>query len=643
VTSWGATLGAVANPAGGTSFRVWAPTTRSVDLVLDVAGKAPEHRALTRDENGMFTGTFGDVTEGARYRYLLDGDGPFPDPASRCQPDGVHGASLVVDPSRFVWTDRPWAGVPLDTLVVYELHVGTFAPSGTFEGVAERLASLRHLGVTAVELMPVSDFPGRRNWGYDGAAPFAPSRCYGAPDDLRKLVDTAHRVGLAVLLDVVYNHMGPDGAYLSRYSPYYFTDRHESPWGAGIDLDGEHSSHVREFFIENALHWIHEYHLDGLRLDATHAIQDASARHFLAELAARVHGSVTDRQVHVTAEDHRNLAVMVRPEDEFGWGLDAVWADDLHHQVRRHLAGDADGYYQDYSGSTPDLATTVRQGWFYIGQRSEHLGAPRGTDPTGLHPSKFIVCIQNHDQVGNRAFGERLHHQIAPAAYRAVSALLLMLPQTPLLFMGQEWAASTPFLYFTDHEPTLGRLVTEGRRREFRSFAAFSDEAASAIPDPQAASTFAASRLDWSERNREPHAAMLRLYQTLLVFRHIELLPGEAADALTAEAIDDETVVFGRTGVRGDRILVVTRLGGAGVVDLRGRTLARGWTRWTLVLTSEAAEFAEAPAPPQVDCAAAPVIRFAGPAAVILRGTLARPSINVAALEETSRTGPLPA
>jgi maltooligosyltrehalose trehalohydrolase len=445
-----------------------------VEVVLETRGRSPQRRALGSAPRGYFEATFGDVAAGDRYRYVLDDRGPFPDPASRYQPDGVHGASMVVDPAAFGWSDRGWSGVRLDELVVYELHVGTFAPGGRFENVEARLPYLRDLGVTAVELMPIADFPGTRNWGYDGAALFAPARCYGAPDGLRRLVDSAHRIGLAVLLDVVYNHVGPDGAYLYAFSPYYFTDRYESVWGAGVNLDGEHSEDVRTFLCENALHWLEEYHIDGLRLDATHAMHDDSPRHFLAELGERVAGLPGWRRLLI-AEDDRNLAHMVTPRSAGGWGLDAVWADDLHHQFRRLLAGDSDGYYQDFRGTTADIAATIRQGWFFTGQRSTHRGEARGTDPSGLALERFVVCLQNHDQVGNRAFGDRLHHQIGLPAYRAASVLLLTAPETPLLFMGQEWAASTPFLFFTDHPPELGRLVTKGRRREFRRFTAFAD------------------------------------------------------------------------------------------------------------------------------------------------------------------------
>lgn len=617
MSTWKARLGAIADPAGHVTFRVWAPAALGVDVTFVAReGDPPQTRALRPEAAGSFAATVGDLGAGARYTYTVDGDGPLPDPASRAQPLGVHGPSAVVDPWTFPWTDHGWNGRPLRDLVLYELHVGTFSPSGTFAGVTERLPDLRALGVTAVELMPVADFPGGRNWGYDGVALFAPARCYGSPDDLRRLVDTAHGLDLAVILDVVYNHLGPDGAYLSRFSPHYFTGRHASPWGAVFDLDGPHSAGVREFFCQNALHWVHEYHVDGLRLDATHAMHDDSPRHFLAELAATVRASAPGRHVHLIAEDDRNLARLVTPEGADGWGLDAVWADDFHHQMRRHLAGDADGYFRDFTGTAAAIAATLRQGWTYTGQHSTHVGRPRGSDPAGVSPKRFVFCLQNHDQVGNRAFGDRLHHAVGEAAIRAATTLLLTAPETPLLFMGQEWAASTPFCYFTDHGEPLGRLVTEGRRREFASFAAFSAPGTQ-VPDPQAVETFATSRLRWEERADEPHAAMLRFHAALLTFRR-EQLRDEGADVAVV-AVDETTVAMRRPLADGRTAVVVARLGGAGDVTLAADVLGGTGRRWVCHLTSEDPAFAVAPSPPLIEGPAeAPSLRFAGPAAVIL-------------------------
>jgi maltooligosyltrehalose trehalohydrolase len=622
-TGWRPSLGAWPE-SGGTRFRVWAPEAGAVEVVVERARGGPLARPLERSPDGTWGGVVGGVRVGDRYRYRVDGTGPFPDPASRYQPEGVHGPSEVVDPGRFAWSDAGWRGLAPEEAVLYELHVGTFSPEGTFAGVTQRLPLLKDLGVTAVELMPVADFAGHRSWGYDGVDLFAPARCYGPPDDLRRLVDEAHRLGLAVVLDVVYNHFGPAGNYTGAFSRHYLSRRHQNPWGDCVNLDGEGSEMVRGFFIENALHWVHEYHIDGLRLDATHALIDDGPRHFLAELAARVRASALPRRLLLYAEDHRNLDRMLRPEWAGGWDLDGVWADDFHHQVRRHLAGDNEGYYRDYTGSMADLAETINQGWFYSGQHSIHLDEPRGTDPVGIEPRRFVICLQNHDQVGNRACGERLHHQIDFAAYRAACAVLLCAPQTPLLFMGQEWATAAPFLYFTDHEEDLGRLVTEGRRREFRHFLAFVDPGArERIPDPQALATFEASRPDWAERGREPHASVLRLHRALLALRRAEpaLRSGRRED-YEAAPLDDDTLLLLRNGPGGDGLLVAARLRGAGTVDL-GRSpdlLPSDTSRWDVILTTEDPPFAPDPAAPRVDRdGPAPVGRFARPSAVVLR------------------------
>ncbi len=605
---------------GGVEFRVWAPAAALVEVVPEQPGQPAARLARTGD--GYFAGRLGFLRPGDLYRYRVDGRGPYPDPASRYQPRGVHGPSQVVDPEAFRWTDAAWKGRELASLVFYELHVGTFTPEGTFAAAQRRLPYLRDLGVTAVELMPVSDFTGNRNWGYDSAALFAPARCYGAPDDLRTLVDEAHRLGLAVYLDVVYNHFGPDGAYAPLFSRRYLSPRHRSPWGAGVNLAGEGSGPVRRFFIENALHWIHEYHFDGLRLDATHAIPGGGPQPFLAELSAAVRQSLegSARQVHLIAEDHRNLARLVKPPSDGGWGLDAVWADDFHHQIRRHLAGDSDGYFEDFRGTTEDIAATLRHGWFFRGQHSVHFGGPRGTDPAGIPPHRFVICIQNHDQVGNRAVGDRLHHTIELAAYRAASALLLLAPQTPLLFMGQEWAASTPFLFFTDHRAELGRRIRRGRWREFRRFRAFAGATARRrLPDPQLRATFAASRLHWPELESEPHASTLSFYRRLLQFRRRE--PALAAgSAFRVEAAGRHTIVL-RRDAAGSSILVVARLSGAGPTSLAGHALARTDAgSWKLALSSEDAAFTPHPVPLEISFPG-PVIRFHRPGAVIFRSS----------------------
>jgi maltooligosyltrehalose trehalohydrolase len=576
-----------------TTFTVWAPDHLLVELVVESfhGPLSSDIRPLVRDERGYWSGAFDDLPPGTLYRFRLNrsDDQVYPDPASRYQPRGVHGPSQVVDASTFNWTDNGWRTPELERLVIYELHVGTFTPQGTFVAAAEQLGYLERLGVNAVELMPVADFPGSRNWGYDGVAPFAPARCYGTPDSFRAFVDRAHRHGIAVILDVVYNHFGPDGAYAVAFSPFYLSDVHSSPWGRGINFDGAHSAEVRRFFIESALQWVLDYHVDGLRLDATHAIADNSTPHFLAEMTSAVRAEA-ERDVLFIAEDHRNLALMMQPARARGFGLDAIWADDFHHQARVHVARDRDGYYADYRGSIEDLAVTLRQGWFYTGQMSSHMGGPRGTDPSALEPPRFVICIQNHDQVGNRIDGARLHHQIDAATYRALSVLLLLAPQTPLLFMGQEWAASTPFQFFTDHHEQLGRLVTAGRRAEFASFEAFND--AGPAPDPQERDTFERSRLRWSELADPDHARVRRLYERLLHLRRAHpALQEPARHRFEVRALDNHTISLRRSSADGtEALLAIVRLSGEGP----SRASADG-TIGDVLLTTEDQDFVESP------------------------------------------------
>jgi maltooligosyltrehalose trehalohydrolase len=504
-------LGATIVP-GGVHFAVWAPKADRIDVEIDGA-----HHSLTRGEVGVHAGIVSGAGVGTRYRFRVDGGDTFPDMRSRFQPDGVHGPSEVIDLATFAWTDDGWPGLTIDDLVVYELHVGTYTEAGTFAALEAELTEIKRLGVTAIELMPVADFPGRWNWGYDGVAWYAPSRAYGRPEEMQRLVDAAHRIGLGVILDVVYNHFGPDGNYAAVYSDQFFTDRHRTPWGDAINYDGPGSRFVRDFAIENAIQWVRDYHIDGLRLDASDTIVDDSEIHILRELQERVRAAV-DRPVVIVAEEARNSVTTIRPVAEGGYGIDAVWADDFHHQVRVYLTNARENYYVDFEGTVADMATAIEQGFFYQGRVSPQLGEPRGTTVTDEPASAFVFCIQNHDQVGNRPFGERLHHDIHPARYAVASALLLFAPETPMLFQGQEFAASTPFLFFTDHNAELGRLVTEGRRSEFGGFRVFQDEAAQRfIPDPQAESTFRASKLDLGDRIR--NGGMYTLYRELLALR----------------------------------------------------------------------------------------------------------------------------
>ena len=609
---WQPSLGAWPDPAGtgAVRFRVWAPAAHQVELVREVS-KDPV--ALSPDGQGYWEAAVPDLAAGTLYRYRVDGAGPWPDPTSRSQPLGVHGPSAVVDPGRFAWSDHGWAGPDRDRLVIHELHVGTFTPEGTFRAAADRFEGLRDLGVTAVQLLPVNDFPGRWGWGYDGVALFAPARCYGTPDDLRHLVDRAHALGLAVILDVVHNHFGPDGNYLAQFSPFYTTAARITPWGPAVNLLDEGSDGVRRFFVESCLQWLHEYHVDGFRFDATHALIDGD-RPLCGEIVATAHASLPERRLVFVAEDHRNLRAIVDPPEAGGWGLDGVWADDLHHQVRRYLTGDDDGVFGDFTGSMADIARTIREGWLAQGEWSPYRQKHRGTDPTGLAPQRFIFCTQNHDRVGNRGRGERLNHDVDPATFRAVTALLLLCPQTPMLFMGQEWAASTPFRYFTDHHDELGRLVREGRRREFAKYRDFADPARLAlVADPQAETTFRDSVLDWSERDREPHAGVWRLHQALL---HLRADPAFRSGRHDAQPVGEDGILI-RLGIGTPVELcaivmfAASPLGGTSLPDL-GRA--------TQVLSTEEPRFVEDAQPIRTDLGAeGSQLQFARPGAMVLR------------------------
>jgi maltooligosyltrehalose trehalohydrolase len=599
----------------GVRFRVMAPSAGDLQLHL-LSGAAAGVYPLAQ-HGGIFESFVRNAGAGDRYAYTIDGGPLRPDPASRCQPDGVHQPSAIVDAGAYRWRHVDWRGADPRGLAIYELHVGTFTPQGTFAGARERLRYLQELGVTAIELMPIAEFAGTRNWGYDGVCLYAPSHNYGHADDLRTFVDAAHGLGIAVILDVVYNHLGPEGAYLPLFHPGYITSAHDTPWGGAINMDAEGSALVRAFIIDNACHWITEYRIDGLRLDATHALIDDSPTHIVAELTAHVRAAAP-HPVLVHAEDHRNLASMLEPREQGGWDLDGVWADDFHHVVRRHLAGDAHGYYQDYAGAAEEIARTLRDGWLYSGQPTRRSGRARGTDASRIPMRKFVVCLQNHDQIGNRAFGDRLNQSITPAAWRAASVLLLTAPTTPLLFMGQEWAASTPFQFFTDLEPDLGRLVTEGRRNEFKDFPAFVDQEARArIPDPQAIDTFAASKLDWNEREKPIHTCTLALYTTLLGLRRtVPALAGSGALTGHAEALDEGTVLV-RREEEGRRFWIVARLSGAGEVMANPKG-----SGVHVVLTTEDPRFTIDPMLPGIETGATELrLRFHRPGAIVLELT----------------------
>jgi len=521
-------FGAELLAGGGVRFRLWAPAAERVEVCLDAA-TYEECLVMERRDAGWYEIVAPHARAGTRYRFRINGAAMVPDPASRFNPDDVHAASEVIDPEAFAWHDDNWLGRPWAEAVIYELHIGTFTPAGTFLGVIERLDYLRELGITAIELMPIADFPGARNWGYDGVLPFAPDSRYGHPDDLKRLIAAAHDKGLMVFLDVVYNHFGPEGNYLHSYAPDFFTDRHSTPWGAAINFDGANSQIVRAFFIHNALYWLEEFHFDGLRFDAVHAIMDDSRPDLLEEIAAAVYaGPGQQRLIHLMLENDRNAAHYLQTGSGGRGGYIAQWNDDWHHAMHVVSTGETAGYYADYSDRALwHLGRCLSEGFAYQGEASAYRGnAARGEASGHLSPTAFICFQQNHDQVGNRALGERLAALVTPRVLFATTAVLLLAPSPPLLFMGEEFGARDPFLFFCDFGPELAAAVTAGRRREFAEFAAFRAPATRAnIPDPNAEATFLRSRLDWRVLPEASAQACLSFYRELLALRAKEIVP----------------------------------------------------------------------------------------------------------------------
>lgn len=535
---------------GATRFEVWAPGSSSVDVVVEQSNDDPIIASLTLAEpddgptsaDATWSAVVDGVGPGDRYRFRLDGGELLADPASRLQPDGVHGPSEVVDVASFVWTDDSWTGVPLGDAVLYELHIGTFTPDGTFDAAIGQLDRLVELGVTMIEVMPVAAFPGTRNWGYDGVFPFAAQASYGGPAGFARLVDAAHSKGLGVVLDVVYNHFGPEGNVLPRFGPY-LTDEYSTPWGGAVNVSGRHSDSVRRYLIENAVDWIIDFNLDGLRLDAVHAIVDPTARPFVAELTAAVHRAADDagRTVLVTIESSSNDARIVSDVDANGWGCDAVWSDDVHHALRVALTGERHEYYAGYAGVT-DLAAAWRHRWVYRGQHSPVFGRRHGSNADGLDHRRFVAFAQNHDHNGNTPFGRRLLHDAGPddPRLRLAAAATLLSPFTPMLFMGEEYAEPAPFPYFVDHgDPELVRAVQEGRRREFAGA-----DWEGGVADPAAESTFRDAVLDPSMADTPgAHRDVLDLYSTLLGLRRDHRVLTDPAAEQRVEVDGDLMVV----------------------------------------------------------------------------------------------------
>lgn len=572
----------------GVVYRVWAPDHVAVSVAVG-GGKTPQRRiALDHEGEGYFSGIDPEGRAGDLYRFEMS-ELQLADPASRYQPLGVEGPSQVIDPRSHEWVARGWRPPPLRGRVIYELHVGTFTTGGTFRSAIDRLGHLAELGVNAIELMPVADFAGERNWGYDGVMLFAPARCYGTPDELRALVDAAHECGLAVILDVVYNHVGPVGNVLGRYAASYFQRDAHSPWGQSPNFDGSNAEPVRRLVLQNACMWFDEYRVDGLRLDAVHAIVDESPTHIVAEIAAAAHG----RGGFVIGEDERNEAKLITPRAEGGWGVDAVWADDFHHTIRVALARDRQAHFASFDGSTAEWLTTVRDGWLFHGQYFKQWERERGTMAGHLPPERFVWCISNHDQAGNRPLGDRLHDVIDAQAYRAASMLLCLAPYTPMLFMGQEWAASSPFPFFTDHPGEIGENIRSGRLAEYRDKKAdYGEEMLARMPDPQAPATFTSAKLNWSELARPAHARVFELYRACLQLRARETVFQSAARDLWRAVDAGGGVVAIRWGdPAGDWLLLFSLVPPDERIVDHPIVQTRAGYHWSLVLASNEERF----------------------------------------------------
>jgi maltooligosyltrehalose trehalohydrolase len=554
-------VGAEVVPGEGVHFRVWAPASDSAAVEWSTPGKpaasATRTTPLEAEAGGYFSGFVPGALPGMNYKFRLAG-GCFPDPASRFQPEGPHGPSQVIDAGEFQWTDKEWRGLNRRGQVIYELHIGTFTNAGTWQAAVEQLPELVRLGVTTLEVMPVADFVGSFGWGYDGVNLFAPTRLYGVPDDFRMFVDRAHGLGLGVILDVVYNHFGPDGNYLKQFSKDYFTDRYQNEWGEAINFDGENSGPVREFVLANAAYWIEEFHLDGLRLDATQQIYDGSEEHILAEVNRQVRRAARGRSTYITAENEPQQVRLLRPFDQGGFALDSMWNDDFHHSASVGSTGRREAYFSDYQGTPQELVATQKWGFLYQGQWYSWQKQRRGTPTMGIEPERFVNFLQNHDQIANSLRGLRLHQLTSPGRLRALTALLLLGPGTPMLFQGQEFGASAPFLFFADHQPELARLVRLGRGTFLKQFpSSGAPEAASYQCDPAARDTFLRCKLDWSER--EQGAGLYQLHRDLLKLRREDpVFSQPRSGGLDGAVLGPEAFglrFFGRP--HGDRLLLV--------------------------------------------------------------------------------------
>jgi maltooligosyltrehalose trehalohydrolase len=585
----------------GVHFRVWAPASKhaAVQLISRGATKAV---ALEPEADGYFSGFVPEARAGMLYKFQLD-SGAFPDPASRYQPEGPHGPSQIIDPDTFRWTDNDWRGVTREGQVIYEMHIGTFTTKGTWAAAMEQLPELARLGVTVLEVMPVADFPGLFGWGYDGVDLFAPTRLYGTPDEFRAFIDRAHALGLGVILDVVYNHIGPDGNYLKQFSPDYFSSRYQNEWGEALNFDGANSGPVREFFIGNAGYWIDEFHLDGLRLDATQQIFDSSDEHVLAAITRRVRAAAKGRATYLVAENEAQHSNLARSLEDGGYGIDALWNDDYHHSAKVAVTGRREAYYSDHSGHPQELISAMKRGYLFQGQWYRWQQKRRGKPTTGLHPASFVNCVQNHDQIANSLRGIRLHQLTSPGLFKAVTALTLLGPGTPMLFQGQEFAASTPFVYFADHNPELAKLVAVGRRKFLEQFPSIAcPDSTHCFDNPESKATFEKCKLDFNERER--HAGYYALHYDLLKLRREDpVFHNPQPGGVDGAVLGAEAFVLRFFGEDGDDRLLLVNLG----ADLHLATMPEPLlapveeTHWKLIWSSENLRYGGLGTPPLGD------------------------------------------
>ncbi|WP_068470193.1 malto-oligosyltrehalose trehalohydrolase [Candidatus Protochlamydia phocaeensis] len=591
---------------GGVHFRVWAPIAQTMEVVMEgsafqEAEQSPQFFALEREEKGYFSGLISHAQEGSLYRFRIDGKEPFyPDPASRYQPKGPHGPSQVIDHKKFKWTDQHWKGVQLEGRVIYEMHIGTFTHQGTWTSAKRELLELADLGITVIEMMPVNEFPGRFGWGYDGVNIFAPTHLYGETDELRSFIDHAHALGIAVILDVVYNHFGPDGNYLSKFSPHYFTHKHVTEWGDAINFDGPDSEEVRAFYIANAGYWIEEYHFDGLRLDATQSIFDDSTPHILSEISKQVRQSAPNRHTYIIAENESQLTKHVHPIEEGGYGLDGLWNDDFHHTALVRLTGRNEAYYTDYLGTPQEFISAIKYGYLYQGQWYRWHEKKRGTPSLHLNPSAFINFIQNHDQVANSAHGFRIQQITDPGNFRAMTALMLLAPGTPLLFQGQEFGASTPFYYFADHNEELAELIFQGRREYFKQFASIATpEIQASLPVPADEETFLKCKLNFTER--ESHSQTYALHRDLLrIRRHDPVFNTPRLGGVDGAVLSPDAFVLRYFGDYEDVRLVIVNFGVDFILSPSPEPLLASpeGTDWELLWSSENSRYGGGGTPP---------------------------------------------